>query len=421
MDHRETLGDGTMLGERNVVHYRLTEGDPLSAKVDCEVEVELGRGDWGPLRVVAAGEMTQHGGRVPRHHAARLLRGRRARARARLDPHDPAGRRVNTIPWSWYEDPAVARRERDRIFMRSWQYAGRTAELTAPGSFVATQVGGLPVVLTRDRDDTLRAFANVCRHRGAIVAQRRGGARDAPVPLPRLDLRPRRLPARRTAHPRRPGLRDRRARARADGDRDVGPVRVRQPGRGGGAARAGARRAARRRRRARARRRRARLPPPRRVRDPRELEDRARELPRVLPLPAQPPGARLADRRPAADARGGRAARQPVQPGPPGPRAAGAARSRAASSTCSSRASRSTPSPGRRTSRSGRSGRSRPTAAAATSTTSSRRTSPRRGSRSSSPSTTRSGRRTPRSSRAPRPARGAGSCPRGGCSRTTSS
>ena len=81
---------------------------------------------------------------------------------------------MRTIPWSWYEDPEVARRERDRIFMRSWQYAARAAELTAPGSYVATQVGGLPVVLTRDRDDTLRAFANVCRHRGAIVARGAG-------------------------------------------------------------------------------------------------------------------------------------------------------------------------------------------------------------------------------------------------------
>ena len=97
-----------------------------------------------------------------------------ARPRARLDARDPAGRRMRTIPWSWYEDPEVARRERDRIFMRSWQYAGRAAELTAPGSYVATQVGGLPVVLTRDRDDTLRAFANVCRHRGAIVARGAG-------------------------------------------------------------------------------------------------------------------------------------------------------------------------------------------------------------------------------------------------------
>jgi phenylpropionate dioxygenase-like ring-hydroxylating dioxygenase large terminal subunit len=83
---------------------------------------------------------------------------------------DAEGGRVRTNPWSWYTDPEVARLERDRIFRRSWQYAGRRDELGAPGSYAATQVGGLPVVLTRDRDDTLRAFANVCRHRGAIVA-----------------------------------------------------------------------------------------------------------------------------------------------------------------------------------------------------------------------------------------------------------
>jgi phenylpropionate dioxygenase-like ring-hydroxylating dioxygenase large terminal subunit len=75
-----------------------------------------------------------------------------------------------TLPWSWYEDPAVARLERDRIFRRAWQYAGRRDELPAPGSFAATHVAGMPVVLTRDRDDTLRAFANVCRHRGSVVA-----------------------------------------------------------------------------------------------------------------------------------------------------------------------------------------------------------------------------------------------------------
>ena len=77
---------------------------------------------------------------------------------------------MRTNPWSWYEDPEIARLERERIFRRSWQYAGRYDELTAPGSFAATHAGGLPVVLTRDRDDALRAFANVCRHRGAVVA-----------------------------------------------------------------------------------------------------------------------------------------------------------------------------------------------------------------------------------------------------------
>jgi predicted acyl esterase len=58
IDHVHTITDsGTELAERNLVHYRLTEGDPLSATVEVEVEVGLARGDWR-TRVVARGEMT---------------------------------------------------------------------------------------------------------------------------------------------------------------------------------------------------------------------------------------------------------------------------------------------------------------------------------------------------------------------------
>jgi uncharacterized protein len=58
IDHVHVLREsGTELSERNVVHYRLREGDPLSAAVEAEVDVGLARGDWR-TRVVARGEMT---------------------------------------------------------------------------------------------------------------------------------------------------------------------------------------------------------------------------------------------------------------------------------------------------------------------------------------------------------------------------
>jgi phenylpropionate dioxygenase-like ring-hydroxylating dioxygenase large terminal subunit len=76
---------------------------------------------------------------------------------------------VRSLPWSWYTDPAVLQLERERIFRRSWQYVGHLGDVPDPGSFAATAVGDVPVVLVRDRDDTLRAFLNVCRHRGSIV------------------------------------------------------------------------------------------------------------------------------------------------------------------------------------------------------------------------------------------------------------
>jgi phenylpropionate dioxygenase-like ring-hydroxylating dioxygenase large terminal subunit len=79
-----------------------------------------------------------------------------------------------TLPWSWYTDPDVLRREQDRIFARAWQYVGHTGQVAGPGSFFTAMAGRTPVVVTRARDEELRAFLNVCRHRGSVVAQGSG-------------------------------------------------------------------------------------------------------------------------------------------------------------------------------------------------------------------------------------------------------
>jgi choline monooxygenase len=86
-----------------------------------------------------------------------------------------AGRR--TIPWTWYSDPAILALEHERIFKRSWQYAGHLGELSGPGSYFASATGPVPIVITLDREGILRGFVNVCRHRGAVLAcgaERRG-------------------------------------------------------------------------------------------------------------------------------------------------------------------------------------------------------------------------------------------------------
>ena len=78
---------------------------------------------------------------------------------------------TDTLPFAWYVDDEQLRRERAAIFARSWQYAGRAAEVAEPGSFLATDAGGVPIVVTRDDAGTLRAFLNVCRHRGAVLTE----------------------------------------------------------------------------------------------------------------------------------------------------------------------------------------------------------------------------------------------------------
>ncbi len=75
-----------------------------------------------------------------------------------------------TLPAWWYSAPEILRREHERIFSRSWQYAGPTELAAEPGSFFTCQAGATPVVVVRGRDGGLRAFVNVCRHRGHEVA-----------------------------------------------------------------------------------------------------------------------------------------------------------------------------------------------------------------------------------------------------------
>src|SRR5437764_4311819 len=79
-----------------------------------------------------------------------------------------------TLPWTWYADPDVLRREGERIFARAWQYVGHSGQVAESGSFFASTAGQIPVVVTRARDGELRAFVNVCRHRGHVLASGEG-------------------------------------------------------------------------------------------------------------------------------------------------------------------------------------------------------------------------------------------------------
>lgn len=79
-------------------------------------------------------------------------------------------------------DPAALRLEQERIFRRSWQYVGHAGEVAEPCSFAAARVGHVPVVLVRDEAGELRAFLNVCRHRGSLLCE--GSGRRATLQCP---------------------------------------------------------------------------------------------------------------------------------------------------------------------------------------------------------------------------------------------
>src|SRR6478609_3859148 len=78
---------------------------------------------------------------------------------------------VSSIPSDWYTDPAVLARERALVFAPHWHYVGSAADVADPGTYMAADLGGLPIVVTRDPAGVLHCLANVCRHRGHVVAQ----------------------------------------------------------------------------------------------------------------------------------------------------------------------------------------------------------------------------------------------------------
>ncbi|MGZ4135984.1 MAG: aromatic ring-hydroxylating oxygenase subunit alpha [Actinomycetota bacterium] len=73
------------------------------------------------------------------------------------------------LPARDYYAEEVWAQERRTVFARSWFCVGRTEELAAPGDFVARDVAGEGVLAVRGRDGRIRAFYNVCRHRGSVL------------------------------------------------------------------------------------------------------------------------------------------------------------------------------------------------------------------------------------------------------------
>ncbi|HLZ51215.1 MAG TPA: SRPBCC family protein [Candidatus Acidoferrum sp.] len=111
--------------------------------------------------------------------------------RIHLDVHHQI-ESAHTLASKFYTDPAILDAEKSRIFRRTWQLVGtlsqpcgpvHTNDANAPASssdpgltisdpetFFTADVAGEPVVIVRDKQGTLRAFSNVCRHRAGPIA-----------------------------------------------------------------------------------------------------------------------------------------------------------------------------------------------------------------------------------------------------------
>ena len=99
-----------------------------------------------------------------------------------VDPNAPWPLAEQTYrnPAAHYTDPARFEREREVLFRRRPQLIGLSCEIAQPGATLTANLGGVPIVVVRQGDGTLKALVNACRHRGAPVVA------DDADPRPRL-------------------------------------------------------------------------------------------------------------------------------------------------------------------------------------------------------------------------------------------
>jgi choline monooxygenase len=87
---------------------------------------------------------------------------------------DAIASRSHSLHTDCYRGPDFLDLERQQIFHKSWQFLCHEEKLVQPGSYVAAEVQGQSIFACRDKTGELRAFYNVCKHRGHQLLQGSG-------------------------------------------------------------------------------------------------------------------------------------------------------------------------------------------------------------------------------------------------------
>ena len=83
---------------------------------------------------------------------------------------------ASTLPPACYTDGGVLAAETSGLLRRSWLGVARADEWREPGDYATFELAGAPVIVLRDEEGGLRAFANTCRHRGTRLLEGSGTA-----------------------------------------------------------------------------------------------------------------------------------------------------------------------------------------------------------------------------------------------------
>jgi hypothetical protein len=78
---------------------------------------------------------------------------------------------ATTMPPEGFRSPEFYKVEQHKLFAKTWQVVAFTDQLRHVGDIVTATTAGQPVLLTKDKSGEIRAFYNVCRHRGARLVR----------------------------------------------------------------------------------------------------------------------------------------------------------------------------------------------------------------------------------------------------------
>src|SRR5438309_4376645 len=78
---------------------------------------------------------------------------------------------ATSMPQSYLVSSDVFAEERDKIVARRWLLVGHQSQIAKPGDFFLATIAGESVIVVRDQKSEIRAFYNVCRHRGTRLKE----------------------------------------------------------------------------------------------------------------------------------------------------------------------------------------------------------------------------------------------------------
>ena len=86
------------------------------------------------------------------------------------------------LPGWAYHSEALLELEKEHVFRNHWQIAGHVSDVEEAGDYLTLDVVGERALVVRGKDGEVRAFHNICRHRGSrVVADNQGNCKNALV------------------------------------------------------------------------------------------------------------------------------------------------------------------------------------------------------------------------------------------------